>query len=43
MAVLTPECFEKQMNTLSDPVFADEATKPQKRGKEKMKKKFWAS
>lgn len=38
MALLTPECFEKQMNTLCDPVFADEATKPQKGGKEKKKK-----
>lgn len=40
MSLLTPEYFEKQRNTPSDPVFANEATKPKKGGKEKKMKKI---
>jgi len=40
VSLLTPERLEKQTNTPSNPVFADESTKPQKGGKEK-KMKIW--
>lgn len=35
IALLNTECFEKQMTALCDPLFAGEASKPQKGGKEK--------